>query len=64
METNKAGIAARLVTTEELRANGWSKGMVQRFLGGHSRAYPLDRVEAIEAGPKFLAAYRQALLAR
>lgn len=64
METKQLGCSARLVTYDELRANGWSKGMVRRFLGKALRAYPFALVEKAESDPLFTKAYRQALLSR
>jgi hypothetical protein len=57
-------VGARLVSYEELRASGWTKGMVVKFLGAAWRSYGLDEVEAAEAHPQFRAAWSRALRKR
>ncbi len=64
METQSLGCSARLITYDELRHNGWSKGMVRRFLGMECRAYPFEQVANAESHPQFIKAYRKAMLAR
>jgi hypothetical protein len=59
-----AAISARLVSYQELRESGWTKGMVVKFLGAAWRSYSLDEVEAAEAHPQFRNAWSRALQKR
>jgi hypothetical protein len=57
-------VSARLVSYQELRESGWTKGMVVKFLGAAWRSYSLDEVEAAEAHPQFRNAWSRALQKR
>jgi hypothetical protein len=62
--TDDAPVAARLVSYQELRESGWTKGMVVKFLGAAWRAYSLDEVEAAERHPQFRTAWSRAFSKR
>jgi hypothetical protein len=57
-------VSARLVSYQELRESGWTKGMVVKFLGAAWRSYSLDEVEDAEAHPQFRNAWSRALRKR